>query len=698
MGGGPSALAAAFELTATEELRARHHVIVLQPGWRLGGKGASGRNAAIHNRIEEHGLHIWFGFYDNAFTLMQQTYKELGRPKGAPLRTWEDAFSPCDHVVLYEQWTPPPAGWDPTQPYHEKADAPWISHDLQFPRNPFPVGRERDLPLHELVLDGAAWAAAQWERLRDDHPPLPEITAGLPQRANQPCVLRRISGAIARAGACLLDVAGDAALEATGLMLRGFRDWLAEYAMPGRWDDEDLRLLYTTVDLLGTSVRGMAAADVTKRGFGRLNDVELTDWLRSHGAQEVTLVTSPVLRALYDGSFAYRDGDKKQRCFAAGKGLQDAIRTIFLYKQAILWKMESGMGDTVFAPLHDVLLRRGVDIRYFHAVKRLAVDEDVISRVDVVEQVHVKDGPYRPFIDVDGLPCWPNQPDWKQLEEGRELRARWRDDRYKADPEHVIDPLGMGSSRWLHGVHFDDVILAVPPDVQEKIAGELRADPAYDAMLDAMESVVTQAVQLWLDRSIGPGGLDWPYPANSIMSSYVEPLDTYCNMNQLIPREQWPKEDNLLDVAYFCGVIPHGDCPTPRAGDAAVRAKAIAFLETAAHGFWPRARGEGGRAFDWSLLIDHRDRKGAKRFGDQYWRSNSQPTERYVLTPPGSMRKRLPADGTRFTNLTLCGDWTRNGIDAGCIEASVTSGMLASRAICGHPEHIPGTGGWLSRD
>ena len=36
------AIAAAFELTATPELRARHHVTVYQPGWRLGGKCASG--------------------------------------------------------------------------------------------------------------------------------------------------------------------------------------------------------------------------------------------------------------------------------------------------------------------------------------------------------------------------------------------------------------------------------------------------------------------------------------------------------------------------------------------------------------------------------------------------------------------------------------------------------------------------------
>ena len=67
LGGGVGGMTAAFELTATPELRERFEVTVYQLGWRSGGKGASGRNAAIADRIEEHGLHVWFGFYDNAF-------------------------------------------------------------------------------------------------------------------------------------------------------------------------------------------------------------------------------------------------------------------------------------------------------------------------------------------------------------------------------------------------------------------------------------------------------------------------------------------------------------------------------------------------------------------------------------------------------------------------------------------------------
>src|SRR5215469_5156181 len=59
VGGGCAALTAAFELTKPEH-NGLYEVTVYQMGWRLGGKGASGRGPG--NRIEEHGLHLWMGF------------------------------------------------------------------------------------------------------------------------------------------------------------------------------------------------------------------------------------------------------------------------------------------------------------------------------------------------------------------------------------------------------------------------------------------------------------------------------------------------------------------------------------------------------------------------------------------------------------------------------------------------------------
>src|ERR1044071_9429201 len=113
LGGGAGSLVAAFELTATPELRARYEVTVHQLGWRLGGKGASGRrDVGGALRIEEHGLHVWFGFYENAFDVMRRVYGALDRPPGAALRTRRDAFHrtnevlPLDDTDKASRWIP----------------------------------------------------------------------------------------------------------------------------------------------------------------------------------------------------------------------------------------------------------------------------------------------------------------------------------------------------------------------------------------------------------------------------------------------------------------------------------------------------------------------------------------------------------------------------------------------------------------
>jgi uncharacterized protein with NAD-binding domain and iron-sulfur cluster len=59
LGGGCGGIACAYWLTSTSALRESFDVTIFTRGWRLGGKGASGRAADASNRIEEHGLHMW---------------------------------------------------------------------------------------------------------------------------------------------------------------------------------------------------------------------------------------------------------------------------------------------------------------------------------------------------------------------------------------------------------------------------------------------------------------------------------------------------------------------------------------------------------------------------------------------------------------------------------------------------------------
>src|SRR5688572_8607432 len=102
LGGGMGGLAAAWELTRPGA-REKFDVTIYQLGWRLGGKGASSRNPAKGDRIEEHGLHLLGGCYENVFMMIREAYEELGRHPSAPLATWRDAFLPQDLVVLEDR-------------------------------------------------------------------------------------------------------------------------------------------------------------------------------------------------------------------------------------------------------------------------------------------------------------------------------------------------------------------------------------------------------------------------------------------------------------------------------------------------------------------------------------------------------------------------------------------------------------------
>src|SRR5688572_1596727 len=88
LGGGMGALAAAWQLARLDP--SRYDITVYQRGWRLGGKGGSGRNLAPGKglRIEEHGLHILMGFYDHVFHILKTCYDDLAATPVGP--SWQN--------------------------------------------------------------------------------------------------------------------------------------------------------------------------------------------------------------------------------------------------------------------------------------------------------------------------------------------------------------------------------------------------------------------------------------------------------------------------------------------------------------------------------------------------------------------------------------------------------------------------------
>jgi uncharacterized protein with NAD-binding domain and iron-sulfur cluster len=390
--------------------------------------------------------------------------------------------------------------------------------------------------------------------------------------------------------------------------------------------------------------------------------------------------------------FGYVEGDKRRPDLAAGKALQAMIRIVLEYKGAVLWKMQAGMGDTVLTPLYDVLRSRGVRFRFFHQVTKLCVSADgaSVQSVEVQPQARVKRGSYNPIVTVGHLRCWPSEPKWQELERGEELRARG------VNFEQERGPLELKTMVLQAEEDYDELVLGIPvgalPPLCEELAG---ANARFKAMLEHSDTVMTEGIQLWLMHSATE--LGWPHE-DAIATSYVARADTYSNMPQLLPRETWSSSQAPAEVVYLCGVLRHEGVHTQKDADARVRENALGFLEHDVLRLWPRGATDAGEGLRWDELAADPGLRGRARLGAQFLRANFQPTERYVLTRAGSVTYRLRADESGFTNLKLAGDWTRNGIDGGSVEAAITSGMQAARAISGHPRTIQGERGWLVDD
>lgn len=635
LGGGMAGLAAAWRLSDPANPPAE--VTVYQRGWRLGGKGASSRGP--NGRIEEHGLHVWLGYYENAFRLLREAYAELDRTTSdpdCPILTWRDGFTPASVVGLGSDLDD---GWDDW--------LAWFPEDDRLPGEGPPGDDGLD------VVDFARQALALVGRfgasLDPDAAPAPRA------------VLTVDPTPPARPGGL-----GDLA-RALGIGLRSV-------ARGGVESDRTARF----VELITAMLRGIVADGLLLRGFGAIDHLDLREWLRSHGASEAA-VDSPFVRGAYDLAFAYEDGDRERPRFGAGTGLLLTGRMFFAYRGSMFWKMRAGMGDVVFAPLYEALRRRGVRFRFLHRLEELhpSADGTTIEAVTLGEQVRLRAGrdDYEPLVRVRGLPVFPDHLDLAQVD---------------ADPAVAHEPLESHGCSWPDaaevrleaGRDYDHLVLAVSLGMVPYVAPQLlERSAAWRGMVDHVGTVATQAVQLWLEPD--ERALGWEHPAATI-TGCGQPLDTFASMSQTLPFEEWPADGAPRTAASFCAVLEEH---LVEAGDArsAVAAGAAGFLDERGANLWPAAAHPDG-GFRWDLLVGAEPGAvGTDALASQYVRANVDPSDRYVQSLPGSAVHRLPADGSGFTNLALAGDWIDTGLNAGCIEAATLGGLQAANAVLARP-------------
>ena len=345
LGGGVGSMSTAFEITNKPGWSEEYDITIYQMGWRLGGKGASGRDRAFKDRICEHGLHVWEGFYENAFRLINAAYAEWVDKNYQPqplFKSGPEAFEVCNIGPIMDpssgDWQIQPLEFQPTagQPgVGEPAEA------LDF----------WDLVLRANLLLVSAYLGASWQTglsgwlLRmagkiilavsdwiEKHPWLEALVAWL---------LDRVSGGL------LLILSFALAHGAQGHPDREeklaschsrFLNWFRAHPAKDTHPDE-FHIILTAADTLFAIVRGVIEDRITLDNYADFDETDFMEWLTNHGCVQPWNVFT---RLIYDGTFSYRQGRNEYQPNLPGPqriGLNLTARLRALWRPSSGWNL-----------------------------------------------------------------------------------------------------------------------------------------------------------------------------------------------------------------------------------------------------------------------------------------------------------------------------------------------------------------------
>ena len=298
----------------------------------------------------------------------------------------------------------------------------------------------------------------------------------------------------------------------------------------------------------------------------------------------------------------------------------------------------------------------------------------------MTEQVALN-GEYDPLVTVPlpegGLECWPSTPRYESIRDGAELAASGINlESHWAKPWKDSHPKTL-----VVGTDYDLVVLGISIGGLPLICQQLiNHFPEWRSMIGKVDTVATQAMQLWLSPTISDLGWTLPSP---LVVNYEDPASNWLDASQVIRYEPL-KSTPVGSVAYFCSALEdaqafHRLVPThlprisggPTANAPAV-GRAACRLPVAGSG---EHRGPAG-----SGQLGSPSRSAEPR-GSGSTCLAVLPRERAAVRPVrplvgGRHRVSLPPNDSKVGNLKLAGDWTKNGFNCGCVEATVISGLL----------------------
>jgi uncharacterized protein with NAD-binding domain and iron-sulfur cluster len=702
LGGGPAACAAAYWLARQPDA---YDVSLYTMGWRLGGKCAAGRNPDAHDRIEEHGLHAFLGFYRNAIRTVAAVYETAGRSIATEQGPVAGAFRSQEDVGVVDRWAdrwhyfPTPMGANERTPG----------------RVP-PGGQDSRADLAIAFSGLLRRVAGELEETADDPDadPLDRVFA---------LVSRPWREAMASVVAWL-DREGDIALERfvetppaasrtkTWMIaiLQQVRSSLAWYYEARTRTSRSAWFRWGGLDTLLTIAIGLLVDSTLD--LDDLDDQDLIAWLLAHGLADEHADISTITQ-VYETLFAHApDLPYRTADLACGVGLRWFLLVSFGYDGAPAYDFRWSCPETLMTPYCEALVACGAKVHFFHRVTGLEVqgqgDAKQLRRVRMQIQATTKHGTYDPFVPgiagPGAPPVWPTKPRFEQLEQGEELARRG------IDLEDVYaDWSGVGERVLEQGVDFDACILGIPLGALPPLVSPLvdpaspTFDPRWQRMIEGVSLIQTVSAQLWFDRE--PNAMfDTSLAAvegearrgRGLLTGFAHPQGSLGQMTELIAIERWPAPPPAL-LTYHTGALVAGaKLPAPdattREFPASERARWRAIFE-----HWLRTHHaslfDGGPRDFAELLAALRvpagiTASGLERLWTQALTIACQPSDLYVLSRPGETKHRLAPHDSGVRYLLLAGDWTKTDLNCGCVEAATQSGMLAARALSNEPRYV----------
>jgi uncharacterized protein with NAD-binding domain and iron-sulfur cluster len=723
LGGGVGALTTAFELTEWDKTRGHYDITVYTIGWRLGGKGAVGRNKEKQYRAEEHGLHVWPGHYDHAFDLVQRCYAayEAEVKEIPPFGSWREAFRPLNQATVMEKLS------------DESGTETWVPWRLNFPPNELTPGLSNTASVVDFLKLLVTHAHDHFilSGLRDFATPV-ELHTLPSEMKDWRFSPRDLASGLHGLARSRVDALPPKARQVTkslrdevGTIIRAFREQVQNTDPNIVSRRTALRHARTLIDLGLTIAIGIIEDNVLARGFDPLDAFEWRGWLKRHRCKTESL-ESPFVRACYDLVFAYPHG---KRNVGAGTATRVLLRLLFAYKGAFFYIMQATMGELIFAPLYLLLRKRGVRFEFFHRVKDLSLSKDkrMLDSITLGAQATVKkqhgsdrgrkssaaDRSYFPLIRIEEstgakLWSWPSEPLYEQLERPSSIKAIDLESAWGPDTtRETILKRGDKSNG------FDIAVLAIGIGAFPYICKSLldKNPSGWRKMVRKIKTISTIGLQLWVEQTTED--LGWP-DSRTVLTAFDKVptpnradksprMHTWGDMSLLLDLEQWPDHATrrVRTLGYFVGnLVGDEPCPEKPGSDTRATKDVDKLMRSWIKSNLPELWAELRNYRDVTFTVQNAGpgkregritwRRSAGRRGggspptvvaSYYLRVNINPSDRYVLSVKDSLDSRMTADGSGIGNLYLAGDWVRTGLNAGCVEAAVMAGQAAAKAI-----------------